>query len=66
MRTTPSCTYVPPDLIMSDWVINYWLNDAHTNVLSPITVANVSNLKPSIVNTKMEPNTGIKELINMC
>ena len=33
MRTTPSGTYEPPNIITSAWVINYWLIDANTHVL---------------------------------
>ena len=30
MRTTPTSTYGPPDIITFAWVINYWLIDATT------------------------------------
>jgi hypothetical protein len=53
MRTSPTCTYVPSDLLLSIWPINFWLIDANTPVLSPLLITTISNLKPNIV--KIEP-----------
>jgi hypothetical protein len=60
MRTTPTCTYEPPDLATSAWVINYWLIDANTHVLSALMNTSVSTLKPNIVTTHLEANTTIE------
>jgi hypothetical protein len=51
MRTTPTCTYEPPDIITFVWIINSWLIDANTHVLSPLTNTSVNTLKPNIVTT---------------
>jgi len=59
MRTTPTSTYEPPDLITFAWVINYWLIDANTHVLSPLTNISVGTLKPKIVTTQLEANAAI-------
>jgi hypothetical protein len=53
MRTSPTGTYVPSDLLSSIWLVNFWLIDAHTPVLSPLLTTNINNLKPSIV--EIEP-----------
>ncbi len=54
MRTSPTGTYAPSsDLLPSIRLVNFWLIDASTPVLSPLLTTNVSNLKPSIV--KIEP-----------
>jgi hypothetical protein len=53
MRTSPTCTSDPSDLLLSIWPVNFWLIDANTPVLSPLLTTNVNNLKPSIV--KIEP-----------
>ena len=34
MRTTPTGTHTTSDIITSAWVINYWLIDANTHILS--------------------------------
>ncbi len=60
MRTSPRCTYDPLDLIPSTWPINFWMIDANTPVLSPLLTTNVSNLKPNIVKSELEPNIVIK------
>ena len=60
MRTAPIGTYEPPDLITSAWVINYWLIDANTHVLSPFMNTSVSTLKPNIVTTQFEANAAIE------
>jgi hypothetical protein len=52
MRTSPTGTYVPSDLLPSIWPVNFWLIDATTLVLSPLLTTNVNNLKPSIVETE--------------
>ena len=52
MRTSPTGTYVPSDLLPSIWPDNFWLIDANTSVLSPLLTTNVNNLKPSIVETE--------------
>jgi hypothetical protein len=54
MRTTPTCTYDPPDIITFAWVINYLLIDANTHVLSPLMNTSVSTLKPNIATTQLE------------
>ena len=51
MRTNPTGTYEPPDIITSAWVINLWLIDANTRVLSLLMNTSVSTLKPNIVAT---------------
>ena len=55
MRISPTCTYVPSDLLLSFWPIDFWLIDANTPVLSPLLTANVSNLKPNIVKLESKP-----------
>ena len=60
MRTTPTCTYEPPNIMTFAWVINFWLIDANTHVVSPLTNASVNTLKPNIVNTQLEANEAIK------
>ena len=60
MRTSPRGTYEPSDIITSAWVINYWLIDANTRVVSPLMNTSVSNRKPNIVTTQLEANTTIK------
>jgi len=60
MRTTPTCTYDPADLIASTWVIISWLIDAKTLVLSPTIATNVNVIKPSIATTELEPNVAIQ------
>jgi len=64
-RTNPTCTYNPPDRITSAWVIDYWMIDANTRVLSPTIVTNVSVLKPNIVTTELEPNAKKTQHINI-
>ena len=61
MRTSPTGTYVPSDLLLSIWPINFWLIDANSPVLSPLLATNVSNLKPNIVKieSKSEATTQI-------
>jgi hypothetical protein len=60
MRTTPTCTYKPNDLITSAWAINYWLIHANTPVLSPLISFSVDALKPNIVTTQLEANATIE------
>jgi hypothetical protein len=60
MRTTPSGNYDPPDLIASTWVINFWLIDANTPVLSPMTSTNIRALKPNVITTQLESNATIE------
>jgi hypothetical protein len=60
MRTSPTCTYFPSDLLLSLWPVNFWLIDASTPVLSPLLTTNVNNLKPSIVETESELEAAIE------
>jgi hypothetical protein len=60
MRTSPTCTYVPSDLLPSIWPINFWLIDANTPVLSLLVTADVRNLKPSIVIIEAELEAAIE------
>ena len=60
MRTTPTCTCEPFDIITFAWVINCWLKDAITHVLSPLMNARVNTLKPNITTTQLETNTSIE------
>jgi hypothetical protein len=53
MRTSPTGTYVPSDLLPTIWPVIFWLIDANTLVLSPLLTTNVNNPKPRIV--KIEP-----------
>ncbi len=53
MRTSPTCVYVPSDLIPSIWHVNFWSIDANTPEISPLLTTNFNNLKPSTV--KIEP-----------
>ena len=62
MRTSPTCTHDSPYLIRSAWVINYWLVDANTHVLSPIITTNVGVAKPSIVTANLETNAAKEEV----
>jgi len=50
----------PIDIITSAWIINYWLVDANTHVLSPLMNTSVSTLKPNIVTTQLEANVAIE------
>jgi len=65
IRTTPTCTYEPPDNITYDWVINYWLIDANTLVFSHIDNSTIDNstIKHNIVTiftTQLEANAAIE------
>ena len=60
MRTTPTGTYDPPDIITSAWGINYWLIDANTHVLSPLMKTSVITRMPSIVTIQLEANAAIQ------
>ena len=60
MRTSPTRTYDPRDLIPSTWVINYRLINANTHLLSPMLTTNVSVLKPNIVTSNLETNATIE------
>jgi hypothetical protein len=60
MRTSPTGTYVPSDLLPSFWPVNFWLVDANTPVLSPLLTINVNNLKPSIVETESKFEAAIE------
>jgi hypothetical protein len=61
MRTTPTSTYDPSDLITSAWVItNNGLIDINTHVLSPLMNTSVGALKPNIVTTQLEANATIE------
>jgi len=53
MRTTPTGIYEPPDIVTLDWVINYWLIDANTHILSPLMNTSVSIRKPNIITTQL-------------
>ena len=64
MRTNPIGTYEPTDIITSAWVINYWLIEANTHVLSPLMNTSVNNLEPNIVTTQLEANAAIKATYN--
>ena len=60
MRTSPTGTYDPLDLIPSTWIINYCFIDTNTRVLSPIITTNVGVIKPNIVKTNLETNATIE------
>ena len=60
MRTTPTGTYEPPDIITSAWGNNYQLIYANTLVLSPLMNTRVSTIKPNIVNTQLKANVAIE------
>jgi hypothetical protein len=60
MRTSPTGTYVPSDLLPSLWPVNFWLIDASTPVVSPPLITTVNNSKPSIVETESELRTAIE------
>ena len=60
IRTTPTSTYDPPNLITTDSVNTYWLIDANIIFLSPSTHASVGALKPNIVTTQLEANGAIE------
>ena len=59
MRNSSTCTY-DPDITRSAWVINNWLIDAITHVLSPLMNTSVNTLKPNIITTQLEANEAIK------
>ena len=61
MRTTPTSTYDPYDLIATAWPINFWLIGANTLSLSLLLTTNASNLKPTIITTKLKPEAAIEE-----
>ncbi len=54
MRTTPTCIYDPPDLIPIAWLVNFWLIDANTLVLSLLLSIDSSNLKPNFATTELK------------
>ena len=60
MRTTPTCTYDPPDLIPTAWPINFWFIYTNTPVLSPLLITNVSNIKHAIVTTELKTEATIE------
>ena len=60
LRTTPSCTHAPRDIITYTWVNNLLLIDAKMHVLSPTIATNVNVLKPSSVTSELEPNIVIQ------
>ena len=60
MRTSPTGTYVPSDLLPSLWPVNFWLIVASTPVMSPLLTTTVNNLKPSNVETESELETAIE------
>ncbi len=61
MRSTPTCTYDPPDLNPTVWPIFFWLIDASTPVLSPRLNTDASNLiKPNIVTKELNSEVAIK------
>ena len=62
MRTSPTGTYVPSDLLPSILPVNFWLIDASTPVLSPLLTTNVNNLKPSIVVTESKFEAAIETI----
>jgi len=67
MRTTPTSTYDPSDLITSAWVItNNGLIDINTHVLSPLMNTSVGALKPNIVTTQLEANATIEAANKYC
>ena len=47
-------------MIASTWVINYWLIDATTPVLSPLMNTSVNTLKPNIITTQLEADEAIR------
>jgi hypothetical protein len=60
MRTSPTVTYNPPNLIPSTWPIIFWLIDANTRVLSSLLTTTLSNLKPNIVKIELGPKVAIE------
>ncbi len=60
MRTTPTGTFDPPNLIPTIWPINFRLIDASTPVLSPLLNIDASNLKPNIVTNELNSEVAIK------
>ena len=60
MRISPTCTYVPSNLLPSIWHVNFWLIDANTPILSPLLTTNVNNLKPNNVKIESELDTAAK------
>jgi hypothetical protein len=61
MRTTPTCTCHSADLITSTLVINFWLDDVNTHVLSPVMYVHSRECsKPGIISTEVEPNIAVK------
>ncbi len=60
MRTSPTCTYVPSDLLPSIWPANFRLIDANTPVLSPLLTNIVNSLKSNIVKIEMGPETVVE------
>ena len=64
MRTTSTCTYNLPDLITSPWVINDWLINANTLVLSPLMNTSVGALQPIIALAELENDAAIEAADN--
>ena len=62
MRTSPTCTYDPPDILPSTWPINFWLIDENTPILSPLLITNVSNLKPNIARIESKHEEAIETI----
>ena len=60
MRTSPTCTYDPPDLNISAWITNFWLIDANTRVFSPQLTSNIGVIKPNSNIAILETNVTIE------
>ena len=60
MRTYLTTTCDSPDLIASTWVIDEWLIDEDTPVLSLLITTNIGILKPNIVTSNLETNAAIE------
>jgi len=57
MRTSPTYTYVPSDLLQSIWPVNFLLIDANTQILSPLLTTNVNDFKAYILKIESEHET---------
>jgi hypothetical protein len=60
MRPTTTYSYDPPNFIKSIYIINYWVMDGDTPLLSPSKAIDVNSLKPNNIEVlKLKTNSTI-------
>ncbi len=60
MRTTTTSAQDPRNLISIAWLINVWLIDANTQILSPLLTTHDTNLEPNDATTQWKSETTIE------